>query len=227
MDDELDNLVWYSLTTVHARFAIGHGLARRYPSDVTVFVGLANDEREAWDALATTTDVDETVIVFRAGEVEAPPGWERVGGGIGNQMVLTADPAAGPVPGIVALAPHHVPEMLDLVQLTQPGPFRPRTIELGNYYGVFEDGVLIAMAGERLQTSRFTEVSAVATHPMARGRGLASALTAHVARGILDRGQTPVLHVAQSNPAAQRVYERLGFVVRCPVVFAAMTRAES
>ena len=106
--------------------------------------------------------------------------------------------------------------------LNRPGPFRPRTIELGNYYGIYEDGALVAMAGERLQTPEFTEVSAVCTHPDARGRGLAAALSHRVATGILARGQTPILHVAQANVGARRVYERLGFVVRRDLEFVAV-----
>ncbi len=112
--------------------------------------------------------------------------------------------------------------MLALVELTQPGPFRPRTIELGHYFGIFEDGALVAMAGERLQTPEFTEVSAVCTHPSARGRGLAAALSHRVATGILARGQTPILHVALTNVGARRVYERLGFVVRRELEFVAV-----
>jgi predicted GNAT family acetyltransferase len=112
--------------------------------------------------------------------------------------------------------------MLALVEMTEPGPFRRRTIELGDYFGIFADGRLVAMAGERLQTPEYTEVSAVCTHPDVRGRGLASALTHHVATGILHRGQTPILHVAQTNVGAQRVYERLGFKVRTALEFVAV-----
>jgi predicted GNAT family acetyltransferase len=137
-------------------------------------------------------------------------------------MILgDTDIGAGADDLIVALTAAHVPQMLALVELTQPGPFRPRTIELGDYYGVFADGRLIAMAGERLQTPDFTEISAVCTHPAARGRGLAGSLTRHVARGILDRGQRPILHVAEHNHNAKRVYERLGFVVRRRLEFVA------
>jgi predicted GNAT family acetyltransferase len=120
---------------------------------------------------------------------------------------------------IVALGDDDVPAMVVLVELTQPGPFRPRTIELGHYYGVFDGDRLIAMAGERLQTPWFTEISAVCTHPDARGRGLAAVLTYHVASAIAARGQTPILHVAAHNHAARRVYERLGFTVRRQLAF--------
>jgi predicted GNAT family acetyltransferase len=114
-----------------------------------------------------------------------------------------------------------VDSMLELVALTEPGPFRGRTIEMGNYVGIVRDGALIAMAGERLQTHRFVEVSAVCTHPTVRGQGLASLLVTHVARGIQQRGKVPVLHVAEHNDAARRVYLRLGFEVRTRLAFVA------
>jgi ribosomal protein S18 acetylase RimI-like enzyme len=102
-------------------------------------------------------------------------------------------------------------QILPLVQLTAPGPFLPGTIDLGRYYGCFEGEQLIAMAGERLHVQGYTEISAVCTRPEARGRGLASALTSRVARGILERGETPFLHLRSDNDSARRVYERLGF----------------
>lgn len=141
---------------------------------------------------------------------------------------------AGPVPPvdpaiaarIVPLGAADVPGILALIELTKPGPFRPRTIELGDYYGVFagddRDGELVAMAGERMQTPEFTEVSAVCTHPSVRGQGLAGALTSRVAAGIAARGQTPVLHVAETNENARRVYLRLGFEVRRRLEFQAL-----
>ena len=84
-----------------------------------------------------------------------------------------------------------VSEMLALVELTKPGPFRSRTIELGAYLGVREGRRLVAMAGERMWVGDFREVSAVCTHPDARGRGYASALMARVINRMLRAGQTP------------------------------------
>ena len=101
-----------------------------------------------------------------------------------------------------------------------PGPFAPRTIELGGYVGVVEDGRLLAMAGERMAVPGHTEVSGVCTHPDARRRGYGAALTAHVAAGIQARGETPFLHVVAGNDGARRVYEQLGFTHRCDVGFA-------
>jgi predicted GNAT family acetyltransferase len=103
--------------------------------------------------------------------------------------------------------------MAALVALTEPGPWRPRTIELGDYHGVFDGDQLVAMAGERQKIPGCTEVSAVCTHPDARRRGLGAAVTAQVVRGILERGETPFLHHTAENPA-RTVYEALGFRFR-------------
>jgi ribosomal protein S18 acetylase RimI-like enzyme len=196
---------------------------RRYDPEVTSFVAINGNGPTEWQALHDLVGSGQTVVVSRAGGIDPPADWTPVGRGLGNQMILNA---LGPPPEIAdsiePLTVEHVEQMLALVELTQPGPFRPRTIELGDYYGVFADGRLVAMAGERLQTPEFTEVSAVCTHPQARGKGLAAALTHRVATGIAGRGQTPILHVAQSNGGAQRVYERLGFTVRAALEFVAV-----
>jgi predicted GNAT family acetyltransferase len=135
-------------------------------------------------------------------------------------MVLGAV-ADVPVPDARRLGPEDAGEMLALVELTRPGPFSVRTVELGHYFGVFVGGALVAMAGERLRVPGFTEVSAVCTHPDRRGRGLAAGLTALVARGIRARGDTPFLHHAADNHAARRVYEALGFEFRREIGYAA------
>jgi predicted GNAT family acetyltransferase len=107
-----------------------------------------------------------------------------------------------------------VPEMLALTKLTEPGPFLPRTIELGAYLGVHDAGSLVAMAGERLHLTGFTEISAVCTHPQYRGRGYGNALLSALISRITRRGETPILHVRTQNVAALRLYEKLGFKVR-------------
>lgn len=219
----LDNPFWESLSTVHARFGTGGPVAKRFDADVSVFGGIADTTPAAWEALAELLGPGQTVLLARAGEIDPPAGWERVGGSPGHQMVLAELTSPPPVTDrIVQLTADHVPQMIGLVELAQPGPFRPRTIELGGFHGVFDGDQLVAMAGERLQTPGFAELSGVSTHPDARGRGLAAALSHRVATAILERGQRPVLHVRVGNDGAQRIYERLGFVVRTQVMFTAV-----
>ncbi|MFL6115759.1 MAG: GNAT family N-acetyltransferase, partial [Catenulispora sp.] len=102
----------------------------------------------------------------------------------------------------------------------KPGPFLPRTIELGSYLGIRHDGRLVALAGERLRPPGWTEISAVCTHADFRGRGLATRLIRAVAHGIRERGETPFLHTGAENVNAIRLYEALGFRLRRTVVFA-------
>ena len=219
----LDNLVWRSLTSTHSRFAQGAGLARRFDPEVAGFVAVKQPTQCAWADLRRLVGPEALVMLSGGGDIDPPADWRRVGGGFGHQMILDRLESAPAIDAwIQPLTATDVPAMLALVELTQPGPFRPRTIELGHYFGIFEDGALVAMAGERLQTPEFTEVSAVCTHPSARGRGLAAALSHRVATGILARGQTPILHVARTNVGARRVYERLGFVVRRELEFVAV-----
>lgn len=139
------------------------------------------------------------------------------------QMVLEADAIhallarphpAPPTVAITELGPADISEMRALVALTQPGPFGPRTPELGRYIGVRHDGELLAMAGERLRLDGATEISAVCTRPDHRGRGLAAALVVDAATHIAGRGDLPFLHAAATNTDAIRVYEKLGFTLR-------------
>ena len=118
-----------------------------------------------------------------------------------------------------------VPEMTDLVTRTEPGPWRPRTVEFGGYVGVRDDGALVAMAGERMRPPGFTEVSAVCTEPDYRGRGLAGGLTRVVAAAIAARGDRPMLHASAHNAGAVRLYESLGFRQTRPMVAMAFARA--
>jgi predicted GNAT family acetyltransferase len=128
------------------------------------------------------------------------------------------------LPEAVTLGPDDVPEMLDLVARAQPGPFAPRTIELGRYLGLRHEGALIAMAGERLQLPGWVEISAVCTDPAHRGRGLGTALVRAVSAGIRERGATPFLHTAASNERAIRLYRSLGFTKRRDISILDLTR---
>lgn len=121
-----------------------------------------------------------------------------------------------PVPHVEAirLTEDDVPDMLALIAITQPGPFLSRTVELGGYLGIRMNGLLVAMAGERMHLPGFCEVSAVCTHPDYRGRGFGGALTTMVAENIITRGELPFLHVAPANENARTLYEKLGFHLR-------------
>jgi GNAT superfamily N-acetyltransferase len=121
-------------------------------------------------------------------------------------------------PEIVRLGPDHAARAMELASLTRPGPFGPRTIELGDYFGLFAGDLLIAMAGERMRAGPYRELSGVCTHPDYQGRGLAGRLMRTLIRRELDRGETPFLHVMEGNSRARLFYERMGFRTYRPAV---------
>lgn len=217
----LDNPAWAALTGPHAHLAQRIGQAARYPEDVAPFIAVADDPDEAaWADVARLAGPGAQVSV--AGLRTPPPeGWEVVMKLGGVQMVDSGVDAAHDAEA-VRLGPDDVPEMLDLVARTQPGPFRPRTIELGAYLGIRRDGALIAMAGERLHPPGWTEISAVCTDDAYRGHGLASRLVRAVAAVIRERGETPFLHASGTNVDAIRLYESLGFALRYRPTFVAV-----
>jgi ribosomal protein S18 acetylase RimI-like enzyme len=231
-DAVLDNAGWHSLVGTHAGLAEGGGRARRYRPAVSVFHAIADRDEASWADLVPLASSEGVVVLFRTDGITPPAGWTEMFGGDGHQMVLTGPPAATPeLPAVDpttgaavtmrALADDDVDAMVALVALTEPGPFRQRTIELGGYLGIFHGTQLVAMAGQRLAPPGFREVSAVCTHPDARRRGYASIVTAAVSRNVLAQGETPFLHVAVTNTPAIPVYEQLGFTHRAIARFAA------
>ncbi|MFH8738781.1 MULTISPECIES: GNAT family N-acetyltransferase [unclassified Streptomyces] len=209
----LDNPAHASLTGPHAHFAEWRGRIVRYPLDVTPWLALPDEPGPGdWADLAALAGPGETVPLL--GMRAAPPeGWELTMSMDGVQLVDDGV-AAEPDAEAVLLGAADVPEMLDLVARTRPGPFLPRTVELGTYLGIRRQGALVAMAGERLHPPGWTEISAVCTDPDHRGQGLAARLVLAVAAGIKDRGETPFLHTAAGNANAIRLYESLGFRLR-------------
>jgi ribosomal protein S18 acetylase RimI-like enzyme len=209
----LDDPVYGALCGPHARFAQVRGRARRYPVDVAPFLALpAQPSAQDWRDAAGLIAPGSYVAVRQSG-AELPDAWQLVAAFelvqmVGEQVTGTACPEAVP------LGAEDVPEMLELVAQTEPGPFLKRTIELGKYVGIRFDGELVAMAGERFQLDGWTEISAVCTRPDQRGLGLASRLVGELISGIQLRSQRPFLHVLHTNTGAIRLYEELGFRVR-------------
>jgi ribosomal protein S18 acetylase RimI-like enzyme len=219
-DAVLDNPAWAALHGRHARFAVRRGDAVRYDPDVAPFVALADAPGPGvWDDLTALVGAGNTVTLI---DPPAPPAaWSVLWQVAGVQMIdlsLQADDDGE----AVLLGADDVPAMLALVARTKPGPFLPRTYELGRYLGIKRDGELIAMAGERLQPPGWTEISAVCTDDRFRGQGLASRLVRAVAAGINERGDRAFLHASASNTGAIRLYESMGFVLRRKREFTAL-----
>ena len=214
----LDQAGWNALTGPHAHFAEIHGQARRYPIDISPFNAISDlSNQDAWNDLRVL--LGETGIAIAITKnLKEPQGWRIVEKFPGVQM--TGEDVVGlHDPELIPLTDNDVPEMLDLVSRAQPGPFLPRTIALGGYLGVRQEGKLVAMAGRRLNPPGWVEISAVCTEEEYRGRGYAARLVKAVAAGIQDEGQTPFLHTGAENLNAIRLYEKLGFKIRLRAEF--------
>jgi ribosomal protein S18 acetylase RimI-like enzyme len=216
----LDNPVRSSLLGPQSGFAERVGQALRYPADVSPFVTVPDDPDESdWRDLADLLGPGG-IALLAAVDVPPPADWPLVGSVPGVQLVGSG--VAGEQDDeLLRLGPADVPEMLELAARTKPGPFLPRTIELGTYLGLRRGGELVAMAGERMHPPGWTELSAVCTDPGWRGHGLGTRLIRALVAGIRARGETPFLHAAADNTSALRLYEALGFELRRPVSFRA------
>jgi predicted GNAT family acetyltransferase len=217
----LDNPVWHALNTEHARFAIGTSLAKRYQSDVSPFCAVIDFRDEA---IRDLSQFDSVRLLSRDIPSELP-GWTLSRTFTIHQMVceqpvieLKVD-----VP-MVDLSEADVPDMLRLIELTRPGPFAPRTIELGHYVGIRHGHELVAIAGERLSPTGYHEISAICTAPGHQGKGYARILTSHLINENLQHGIVPFLHVVPTNAPAYHLYESLNFRKRAEVQVAAFNR---
>jgi ribosomal protein S18 acetylase RimI-like enzyme len=209
----LDNVVWHAINGAQAPLAEHNGRAGRFDREVAPFAGRADGSAESWDDLARLVGPGKPAILF-APDLHEPQGWVRDHTIPCLQMVATNVSGTATSDDMIELTAADVPEMLELVAATRPGPFATRTIELGRYVGIRRDGRLVAMTGERLKPDRFTEVSAVCTADEVRGQGLGRLLVLAVVAGIRARGDEAFLHVATDNTPAIALYESLGFTTR-------------
>ena len=211
----LDNIIWFTLTGPHARFAAGEKDVRRYARGYSPLIGFADGLRPDFDTLTAYCEPGEELYCPQW-KGEPPPGWRIHVEKVMFRMVWNeAMPATDAFPDAVRLGPEHAQEALELALLTNPGPFGLKTIELGEYFGCFEDGRLAAMAGERMHAGQLREVSGICTHPDFRGRGLARRLSLKLIHREMQRGEIPFLHVMGDNPAARGLYRDMGFRDYC------------
>ncbi|MCC6193538.1 MAG: GNAT family N-acetyltransferase [Burkholderiales bacterium] len=208
----LDNITWHTLSGPHARFAAGAGGARRYARGFSPIVGFADPEQPDFAALAGhCSDAEHFYCDGWSGA--APTGWRVDAETTMFKMVWDRPVPDDQAPDALPLTAEHAEQALALAALTRPGPFGPRTIELGDYFGCFEDGRLVAMAGERMHAGTLREVSGVCTHPDHQGRGLARRLMSKLIARQMGRGETAFLHVMRDNAGAFRLYAAMGFRV--------------
>lgn len=220
----LDNPIRASLDSRHRALALRDGAVARYPADVAPFLGVAEAGVDAADALAALVAPDESVYLLGVAP-QVPDGWRLDPFPDLAQMVCPQPMAELDGPDIVELGAAHRADVLALTALVYPHYFRPRTMDLGRYFGIELDGRLAAIVGERMGMDGHQEISAVCTHPDFNGRGLARRLLAFLTNDNLERGRLPFLHVSHENSRAKDLYMRNGYRLRRDIGFWALRRA--
>jgi predicted GNAT family acetyltransferase len=222
----LDNPMWNALISGNKNLSHGHGGIRYFSEDVASFVGMEAANSNNFKLLDEIMPAGRTVITATATDIEIPEQWKVLQKMLVLQMIYTSEETLEPITHQhIPLEEKDIPAMLELTALTAPGPFYKRTIEFGNYHGIFDDRhQLIAMAGQRLSIGNYREISAVCTHPDHSGKGYASALILYLVQLIQAQSCIPMLHVKTENLNAVRVYEKLGFSVRQELNFNAFQK---
>lgn len=223
IDSELDNPFWSALCTRHRDVALRHGEAARYPVEFAPFLGVAHAGVNVAEDIAPLVAPGESVYLLGIAPA-IPEGWRLEAFPPLAQMVCTAPLEVIGGPEIIPLSREHRDDVLALTALVYPHYFRARTMEMGRYFGIYQQGRLAAIIGERLGTDAYTEMSAICTHPDFSGRGYARRLTAMLANDTLERGRTPFLHVSHENARAKQLYEQIGFRHRRDIGFWSLRR---
>ncbi|MFI5152896.1 MAG: GNAT family N-acetyltransferase [Chitinophagales bacterium] len=214
---KLDNPVWHSLNEEHARLSINFDGLKCYHPDYCSFCAYENGRMGPGQINEYALLINEFFIVGEKQELSFGLNLKKEL--ICFQMTIDKKFELDNHARILLLSGQFERDLFELVNLVQPGYFRPKTSSMGEYYGIFEDGILVAAAGERMKMNSFTEVSAIVTHPHFRKKGFARQLTGHVVNKVLDEGKMAYLHVAETNAAAIRLYQNLGFSIRRKISF--------
>jgi len=226
MEHVLDNPAWNALISGNKNLANGKDKVKYFDREVSPFVAFSENSEENFQQLYQMAP-EGRVFLFVSPIEEAVPGpWKVLNCIKGNQMIYEPATIGEPTLELLPLTEEHIPQMLSLTKLTNPGPFAERTIDFGHYRGIFANGELAAMAGQRLHPFNYAEVSAVCTHPDQTGKGYARQLLIHQINRIRAAAEIPYLHVRSDNDRAIKVYESLGFVTRCNVWFSVIQKAE-
>lgn len=211
----MDNPAWNALNTGNTQLANGNDQVKYFSKEVSPFFGLKDNSDDDFATLHELITHDSPVGFISPVEREISGKWKLLRYIQPLQMIFNgvADPLDETIE-IITLTNEHVPQMLALTKLTNPGPFDVRTIDFGHYRGIFDGDRLVAMAGQRMHPVPYAEISAVCTHPDYLGKGYARQLLLYQVHRIRAASGIPILHVLHDNERAIKVYESLGFSTR-------------
>ncbi len=213
LEAQLKNPVWFALQETHQKYAVTYNGVRFYNPEICTFGAFLNPQntKEASNTYIKRNNnffyvsehqnpiIDSTQITLEK-KIE------------GCQMVLQKLPEVKLTEDIVLLDHTFINEIYNLIWLVMPGYYQKGGYKMGDYFGIIKDHKLVALAGQRMQTNLFTEISGVVTHPNYTRKGLAKQLIVHNTQTILKAGKTPILHTNKGNFAIP-LYEKLGFKI--------------
>ncbi len=210
---KLDNPAWYALTETHAGFARGTSHLKRYDPAVVLFAGFNSETKNITRQFDEVLEPGESFFLFD--EFPALPPNYQIDTVVECVQMVCERPLPVPITeNIQLLDKTHWEEMYALVSEVFPGYYLPGTAVMGDYFGIFKNDKLVAMAGERLCMDGLTEISAVVTHPEYGGRKYAQQLVTHLNDKNLQAGIIPFLHTGSKNERAINIYELLGYKKR-------------
>ena len=225
-EQQLDNPVWFSLSGKESRFNAGNETIKYFQDDVAPFLAAEHWDEADHAMMREILPADRKFYILKPGAIQLAEGFDVIYTTPIYQMVCHRfQPFLQKNIVVTPLEKKNVPSMIDLAWRTKPGPYLERTIEFGPYISIQQDGLIASMAGERMHLDGMTEVSAVCTEPDYLGRGYASHLMSLLCERIIQRGETPFLHVRADNERAIKAYERLGFSIRADVFFAIIQKS--
>lgn len=149
-------------------------------------------------------------------EVRATFGW----------MDLVADPPTQRTGAARWLAADEEGEVTALLHTANPRSYLfPGDPGVRRWAGIRDaEGALVAAGADSWPAPGVRFIAGVATHPERRGRGLSTELCAFLTRELAREGLVTLM-VDADNPAALKVYRRLGFDYRAVTALAAPVRS--
>jgi len=217
----LDNPVWNSLSEVQNQYALDYDGVKFFNPEYCPFGGFTKENinigvheysslSNQFFIVGDKPSVSKQIVI----EKEL----------ICNQMILEKPFDLDVLGNTVELnTASQKTDLSQLVNLVQPGYFRVKTSDLGQYYGIYIAGKLIAAGGERMKMNQFTELSAIVTHPEQTRKGYAKQIIKQLTDDIFDENKMPYLHVLETNIGAINLYEKLGFTTRRKISFWKLT----
>jgi GNAT superfamily N-acetyltransferase len=215
--NKLDNPVWNSLCETHQNFAVNYADIKFYNPEYCPFGGFDKSQNISKQIDSYSELVDNFFVVGNKPELSKHVEIKKEL--ICLQMIIEDNINIEVKEEVTTITKQHVDALFQLINLVQPGYFKEKTNMLGDYFGIFKNGQLVAVTGERMRMNDFVEVSAIVTHPNYVGQGYAKQLISHAVNNIFDKNKIPYLHLLESNIGAIKLYEKLGFTTRRKMSF--------